>query len=279
MQHIDRDPLRPVDWRWRLASAEPWVSDSSDDDWVKRARAFHQSLDGAGEHQSTESCDHAIHIAYSIWTAPSKWMRFELEARLLTDECFDSIAQRLRISSESVVAYERVFFAVKESLSATSYVFHMAIGVPLPNESYEQAIGRLWKLYAYFAGGMVLDAVISGCRPHDRPITKEDLFEFFRTGASLTMAMKAAIATRLLPVTEANSEEVLELYLRYQQLGQEVPVAVTSIRDIDVGWQIDPLGDIDLRVDENRTGCGDLVSNLCDADDPLESQCVDRQSA
>ena len=53
----------------------------------------------------------AVRDAWGVWNANTD-VRWELEARLLTDQTYDAIAGHCRLTSDIVAAYTEVFFAV-----------------------------------------------------------------------------------------------------------------------------------------------------------------------
>lgn len=170
MRSIDcseRNPQRPVDWRWRRArtlhrqGGQPGRLTA--DRWTTRAWYFLGALrrrpDEAGRRRLAATMP-GLSRAHRLWRRADDPMRWELEARLLTTDSPREIAARMGVPACQVVAYERVFYNVRPYLEASSYIVHHALDTVLVRGLSPRAIDALWKHVAYAAGPAALDAFI-----------------------------------------------------------------------------------------------------------------------
>jgi hypothetical protein len=102
---------RPVEWRWRLASRlaqGALVSDSWLDQQILEARDFQLLLADASEADLEYMAEWmpGMFTAHSLYHHGPDPVRFEVEARILAKEPFDSIAGKCRLSVPAITAYE-----------------------------------------------------------------------------------------------------------------------------------------------------------------------------
>jgi hypothetical protein len=158
-------PSRPLDWRWqravRLARGEDrrrrW-----DDDWVARARRLLASpgrAGGAAGRDRRAGADPAVSGARGLRGGPPR-RRWELEARLLAGQADGEIAGRVGVEPDAVLAYERLYFDVREWLGCSDWIAFRAIGPGLYEESLAVDLEMIWKSWGFFCGPRVLDALI-----------------------------------------------------------------------------------------------------------------------
>jgi hypothetical protein len=130
-------PFRPVTWRWEWARLlrEHGILPRRphDDHWIARAIRFQVALTraGAGADPSRNrlaEAQPAPFAAYHLWRQGEHPWRWALEARLLAGEPPEAIAARCGLSAAAVVAYEALFFNVRDRLEATDYISLIAIG-------------------------------------------------------------------------------------------------------------------------------------------------------
>jgi hypothetical protein len=169
---MDIDPLqwlpdsftRVPHWRWlraqclvaKGASPNPQI----DDDWVLHAR-------NAVAGRTAGRAAAAIEAALAVRDGPLE-RRWELEARLLTDESLEHVALKCALPVETVGAFAHVFFAVRERQKAKDWLMLRAVGYsPLSGFKSPQP-GGLWKYAAVTGGTAALDLVIAVTT--DRPL-------------------------------------------------------------------------------------------------------------
>ena len=144
------------EWRWLRAAflaAGGRPGPRADDPWVAHARDA--LAPGGGGPRAA-----AVRDARDVreHDGPTKW---ELEARLLTDQPLDAVAARTGLTAAAVDAYARVFFDVRPHLAASDWVTARAIGYRPGGGFAGRPLAGAWKLVAYHGGPHVLDVVIA----------------------------------------------------------------------------------------------------------------------
>jgi hypothetical protein len=98
--------------------------------------------------------------AHSLSIADSNWPRWELEARLLTEQPFEQIATRLGTNAAAIVAYHDVFFNVRHRLHATDWVANHVIKTRASMGLRVPDAGQLLKHAAYTGGVLALESLL-----------------------------------------------------------------------------------------------------------------------
>jgi hypothetical protein len=193
-------PSRPPDWRWRRAVLLARGEDRRrkwDDRSVARARRSLKSPGRAGT-------DPAVSGARLLRGGPPR-RRWEVEGRLLAGQADAEIAGHIGVEPDVVLAYEQLFFEVREWLGCTDWIVFHAIGLGPRERSLSGELETIWKSWAYFCGPLVLDALIesspdeAGRRPTATADPRQkDLCDL-------------AIAESMLPATAENAMGLLRL--------------------------------------------------------------------
>jgi len=158
---------RPPDWRWQRACelAEGARPVRGRDDEVVRAackfRRLIQRCETDMDKLAALDAHPALYEAYSLYDATddhtnNKW---ELEARLLARESLPAISDKLGIDIDAIMLYERIFFDVMDRLDAPGLITHTVIGKSVQTGLAEREYDCLWKLFGYWLGPSVLDAL------------------------------------------------------------------------------------------------------------------------
>ncbi|MEI8376544.1 MAG: hypothetical protein WCJ35_27315 [Planctomycetota bacterium] len=127
------DPFHPVDWRAQDAgqlltgSSARWAG-ANDPDVEEYARHL-RSL-SAGEATATQALSAprraVISAAHQLAQQddPVRWL---VEAAILAGESDEQVAARCALDPAVIAVFERLFFAVRESLKATGWVLTQAL--------------------------------------------------------------------------------------------------------------------------------------------------------
>jgi hypothetical protein len=156
----------------------------------------------------------ALYEAYSIYTAnedPTE-TRWELEARLLANETFDSISTKMGIDSDTIRWYEKVFFDVLDRLSSPSLIIHTIIGRAVQAGLAEREYDCLWKLFGYSLGPSVLDALVYKFNNPRHTDSPDQLRSAMRDLTKDTVDIKAAITIMGMPVSWQTRELIMTLW-------------------------------------------------------------------
>lgn len=225
VEFLPANPKRPVDWRWRRATQlaeNPHLSFNRryDDIWILRARDFlrdfNRSEDEIDRFQLAES-QSGIFYAYDLYREDSS-LRYELEARLLSQQSHPGIAHRCCLEYETVTIYERLFFNVEERIRNTGYILHCVIGEALHRGLSEREYDLLWKWYGYMYGPHMLDALIGQVGVPQRVTGPGDVDSAMRADGLSSMVRKQALAARLMPINPFTQVELLHVYAKFVEI-------------------------------------------------------------
>jgi len=161
-------------WRWRWAmricrGKEPHhdLIDGEVDRILPLVWAIRHGLDADVPSEDWPEYQ-ALLDARAIWRAggPPRW---ELEARLLAGQSDEEIASRFGIEPGTVGKYERLFFEVRQRLTAPGWIIHEAIGPIERRRRPPFNLGAVWKLAAYAGGPIALEAILAASASQHRP--------------------------------------------------------------------------------------------------------------
>lgn len=225
-------PMRPVDWRWERAriireTGKSIGARAKEDEWIRLALKFQKTLltcqNDFDRYALLEKYP-SLYFAYTLRGDDKKsgTMRSELEARLLANESQERIAERIGCNTETIKLYERLFFNISEKLKNTTYVLHQVMGPAIHKGMHEKDHDLLWKLYGYFCGTAVLDALTSTFTNPSRPETPEQVDALFVDDTRAVMRRKAAIAARTVAVNEYTQISILEIYTKFLEIEKDV---------------------------------------------------------
>jgi len=206
------NPWRLPHWPWlramHIVEGGPGTTPRRDGQtriWIKRAIEFRTASDECrndGQRLALAVDFPEIFWAHRLWQdngQPTKWA---IEAYILARASNREIAARNGCSVEIIEAYQQLFFNVREKLNHREYVLHTVIGESLHRGLTEDAYDVLWKLFGYFGGPHVVDALIAPVASPTQPMQPEDVSGFFRDTTLKVLKEKAALAALLVPATE-----------------------------------------------------------------------------
>ena len=262
-------PDRPVDWRWRLAIdiAETGVMPPTVDAFTKGARFFYermQQLDLETHADELYDLNPGIYVAWSIFSAGSP-KRHEIEARILAQEDFDSVARKTAIPRDTLVYYEALFFNVLDRIDAPSYVIHNAVGNIYDADVIDEY--SMWKLYGYWCGPPVVDLMVYKQPP--RSLFDADSDE------EADKLLRAQIQIRVYTLFQQTKlrgtddlEFALNSYIKLQQLAKDTEGSRVNKRIMDqiydllkgINWRPDESDNIDT-VEADMEALADYMSN------------------
>jgi hypothetical protein len=161
-------PFRAPEWRWlrarHLHERGGRPDARLDDGWVDRATRFlaaTRACDGGQAGWGSDRPDPAIQAALALRQTEPPDRRWRVESYLLTDLPLEEAARRCRLPPATLGAYQQLFFACREQLSATDWIMLRAVGAGPWNHFAGGQLGALWKYTAYTAGPRALEVVIA----------------------------------------------------------------------------------------------------------------------
>lgn len=222
------DPLRPVDWRVRIA-----------EDLVDRDRAL---LPGGHDHLTAEAvrflrwercCRSQVDrrrlrnrmpdlaAAFEVWRNLGGTARSVLEARVLADEPVQEIAKRIGLGPQAVASYEGVFFDVRDRLHCVDLILHEVIGLYGLDARERLEYGKVWKLLAYLGGTAALESVTLSGWTGGRLSSLSELLPALSASARTVLHGRMAAAVPMLP--GCNPRTAGQMVKLFDELDAKVP--------------------------------------------------------
>jgi hypothetical protein len=292
-------PLRPPDWRWKTV-----ISYRESGDTLPRSRndcffmdlfRFSERLDTASTRANFDAIadDYPeISHAYDIYKNESgESSRWELEARLLTNQTYRSISENSGISTDVIETFERAFFNVKERLAQKSWVLNCAIGRSIYLGLTDRDYDLLWKTYAYYGGSLMLDVVMSKLGLDMQVAeTLAQAKTLMQEGLDTQSVTKASTALAIYPVNGFTAQAIVQIEQAYRQMAKDgAGVATTQafFQSVDnimssLPWSVGTgtikhpvlsvMGDVDTRAAELRVNEMISVANGDNLSLSLETQ-------
>lgn len=224
-------PFRSPDWRWQRAvalvdrpeetrPASRFRDGASSYKWIHAATRFLREYNLAerqNEFAILAEKHPSIFWAYNIWLSdnPTKTI---VEAHILARSDDRYIAFRCNTTPDVIHAYEAMFFNVREKLHHRSYILNSVIGAEIHNGLSEREYGLLWKLYGYFLGPHIVDAMEA---KFVNPIwcnSPADLNAAVMDDAINTLKFKAAVAAKTVPVNQYTQLAILEAFTKFIEI-------------------------------------------------------------
>lgn len=161
---------RAPDWKWRrilgimnsndVPTTPEWDT-SKGFYWIQRGIEFRNSYiadDNPATNQDLLLKFADIYSAHRVFTDLSSNLRWEIEASILARVPTEEIAMSANMTASAMVAYEELFFDVRELLDKSMYIENYVIGSSLQNLKKDD-IPTIWKHFAYHLGPEVLKAL------------------------------------------------------------------------------------------------------------------------
>jgi hypothetical protein len=201
---------RTPDWRWQLS-----------EDFDRYIRDVHFLTDRwflvAGKLRRIEPTAPRAHFfhareAHYIWQTNNQ-TRWELEARVLLNQPQQLIADVLKLPIEMVQIYEKLFFDVRDHLSAKDYIGGAVLQPHVPLKPDQ--VGRIWSRYAFHGGIHPLEALIA----HYRELNLTDYSYLLAEPLSRSNRSKlhAAIERALLVDLASSLPDTKEMLIHFER--------------------------------------------------------------
>ena len=224
------NPLRPADWRWQRAkeifSGQGLPTTRRRDSptgykWISLAKRFLVSLNRCRSEREqallAEECP-AIFWAHRAWVSETSPQKYSIEAHILAREDNDTIGYRTNMHPSYIEAYEALFFNVRDKLQHKQYILNCVMGPAIHRPFSEREYALLWKLYAYFLGPHVLDALES---KFSNPVwcgTPEAVGAAILDDAIGTLKLKAAVAAKTVPVNAQTQLALMDQFTKFVEV-------------------------------------------------------------
>ncbi|QEL17399.1 hypothetical protein [Limnoglobus roseus] len=141
----------------------------------------------------------------------------EIEGRLLARQTVEEISEIQGIAVGVVEAYEAVFFHVRDRLDNVSWFVNCVLGQQFHDGLKPRDWAKMWKLYAYFGGPLMLDVFV---RKNGITWVNDAGQVKFSMAADTqhSLAYKSLIAGRTLSISSFTDGNVMDLMMRNTDL-------------------------------------------------------------
>jgi len=225
------NPFRPADWMWQRAVEivdrdGPRASRKRDGlkgfKWINKAVSFLRAYQRASEDEAALArlATKRPHIfwAHTAWSSATNVQKHLIEAHLLARTDDFSIAFRCDMDPAVITAYEALFFNVKEKLEHRSYILNCVMGPAIHRGLSEREHDLLWKLYGYFLGPYIVDALES---KFANPVwcgTPDAVGASVLDDAVSTLKLKAALAAKTVSVNQGTQLALMEQFTKFVEV-------------------------------------------------------------
>lgn len=247
-------PFRPPDWRWQkarlLREQNRRASRRRDDPWVATARAFQAAAARCPDDWAlaalAEQYPALVDARQLAEQDGVQSFRWELEARLLANDGPARIAERMVIPAATVVAYEALFFNVQDRLRHRSWVVHAVLGRSMHAGLNERQYDLLWKMFGYFGGPHLIDFMVDTFGDAGKAAGPDKVRAWLENDQRESLARKAAVAARTIPVNSYTQPAILEIAQKYYEIekaagsaaGQSVVLGLLNDVMTSLSWSV-----------------------------------------
>jgi len=238
------NPFRPADWRWQRAKEivdgdGPATTRRRDEvvgyKWINRAVNFIRAYDEC--EQDSERAILAeqrpdIFWAHWAWVSTTSPQKDSIEAHILAREEDHEIAWRCGTKPDVITAYEALFFNVRDKLQHKQYILHCVMGEAVQRGLSEREYDLLWKMYGYFIGPYVLDALES---KFSNPVwcgTPDGVGAAVLDDAVGTLKLKAALAAKTVQVNSHTQLALMDQFTKFVEVERNTDSAGKSQEQI-----------------------------------------------
>lgn len=231
LQHAASNPFRPADWRWQRASAiydqNPGALPASRRldgpdgfKWINEGVRFLRAYARVrGERGRALLAEQRPEIFWAHWAFTSQQpIRYVIEAHLLARGDNYSIGYRCNMPPGVIEAYEALFFNVREKLIHRSYILNCVIGPAIHRGLSEREFDTLWKLYGYFLGPCIIDALEGKFANPTWCGTPTAVGAAVMDDAISTLKLKAALATKTVQVNQYTQLAILDAFTKFVEI-------------------------------------------------------------
>lgn len=225
-----QNPFRPADWRWQRAreifdGVGLPVTRRRDGVrgymWINKAIRFLQDYENCRNDRQRVLLSESrpdVFWAHWAWSATANPQKHLIEAQLLARCDNRDIAWRCGTNDEVIEAYEQLFFNVRTKLQHRSYILNCVMGPAIHRGLSEREYDLLWKLYGYFLGPYIVDALES---KFSNPVwcgTPEAVGAAVLDDAIGTLKLKAALAAKTVPVNQHTQLALMEQFTKFVEV-------------------------------------------------------------
>ena len=155
--------------------------------------------------------------------------RWEIEARILAREDYDSISAKTSVPVETINAFEKGFFNVKDRLSNKSWVINSVIGRSVHVGMTERDYDLLWKLYGLLGGPNMLDLIMTKVGLKEQHADNfEQAVSLLRDSLDVQAVVKSSVALAVIAVNNYTAIPIVQAEQAYRQLARDSAGAAST---------------------------------------------------
>lgn len=207
----------------------------SDDIYVRSYRRLRSLQAAAGIDQTKRFFGFVAQpyswVAEAIYYTTDGHFRHILEGHLLTQESIAEIAGRLKIEENTVAHYEAIFFSVIDLRQNTDAIDQVILGPPgcffagVKGVMTDNQRGFLYRLFAYYGGPDLLEAVIETIGPTTMHESREDVVGWLDTAVDQIVQVSTVAASRAPRLDKDPIVRLLEIALATLQTAKTSKLA------------------------------------------------------
>lgn len=206
---------------------------SAGDKLLSKLFRFSEAIDGCtDDFQLLEVYDQfpIISDAYDIYKKEAATStRWEIEARILAREDYDSISAKTSVPVETINAFEKGFFNVKDRLSNKSWVINSVIGRSVHVGMTERDYDLLWKLYGLLGGPNMLDLIMTKVGLKEQHADNfEQAVSLLRDSLDVQAVVKSSVALAVIAVNNYTAIPIVQAEQAYRQLARDSAGAAST---------------------------------------------------
>lgn len=236
---------RPPDWRWQRACAladGDRISPGRDDEYVKFAAKFRRLMGRCTSDRAKLAALDAhptMYEAYAVYSQSDARddTRWCLEARVLSRESSQNISRKTMLQRAVLDLYCKIFFDVEDRLSAPSVITHVVIKKAAQMGLAERDHDGLWKLFGYWLGPVVLDALIYDFNLPSQAEGKDGYRPSLRETSKDAIELKNAITLLTTPVGWQTRELIVNLWK--DMMAMELQAGQSGVGDEIIVQRVD----------------------------------------
>lgn len=149
-------------------------------------------------------------------------MRALIEARLVSGQEYDEIAQMMSMRPSAVELYHDLFYMVRDRLSSLDYIASHVIGPVFQAGIEEYNWELMLKYFGYFGGPKLLQAVVYGFQNKTTITNDNDMLTFLDGKVSDNIRIQTLLATTVMRPSKFDIRSLIEGYSALLALEQKI---------------------------------------------------------
>jgi hypothetical protein len=166
-------------------------------------------------------------FAHRIHYSPCPEAQHILQARILTSETFEQIAERMSVDAAAIKLYADLFFDVRDRMNAKVWIMRAVFGNSATRSKFNKdgsltatQRGAVYRWFGYAGGPLALDAIVTGLGGLAEPKGEKAVFaNLDNTLPEIVHAAAVAAALLYAPI-DRNALRFIKLALAMDRKGR-----------------------------------------------------------